>query len=76
MLAIILLRSCNSLMFDTEKETVLLRFIVFSSNVGLNKCSNTSYSFFFFLILVILNDSPVYIINCTVQEMTSGTYLT
>lgn len=44
MLAIILLRSCNSLMFDIEKETVLLSFIAFGSNVGLNKCSNTSYS--------------------------------
>ena len=44
MLAIILLINCDSLMFDTEKETVLLSFIVFSGNVGLNKCSNTSYS--------------------------------
>lgn len=58
-LTIILLGSCNSWIFDTEKETTLLNVMVFSNNVEFNIILNSSY---------FLTDDPIYIINCTVQK--------
>lgn len=58
-LIIILLESCNSLIFDTEKETTFLNVMVFSNNVEFNIILNSSY---------FLTDDPIYIINCTVQK--------
>ena len=58
-LTIILLGSCNSLIFDTEKEITLLNFMVFSNNVAFNIILNSSY---------FLTDDPIYNINYTVQK--------
>lgn len=58
-----LLRSCNSLMFNTQQEVILLIVMVFSNGLGFNKFLNGNY----FLI-----EDPIYIINCTNQKMTLG----